>query len=243
MTAQPTGQAGFTTTHWSVVLAAQADSTPKAQAALTQLCERYWYPLYAYLRRSGHSADEAQDLTQAFFARILEKRSFRQADSARGRFRSFLLASLKNFVANERGRERAQKRGGAIPPLSLEFDTAEGRYRIEPPSDETPEKVFDRRWALTLLEDVLARLRGEFVKAQKEAVFDQLKGYLAGPRTEVGYAAVGKQLEMSEGAVKVAVHRLRRRFRDLLREEIAHTVSSPGEVEDEIRHLWTAVGR
>ena len=243
MTAQPTGQAGFTTTHWSVVLAAQADSTPKARAALAQLCERYWYPLYAYLRRSGHSADDAQDLTQAFFARILEKRTFRQADPARGRFRSFLLASLKNFVANERGRARAQKRGGVTPPLSLEFDTAEGRYRIEPPNDETPEKVFDRRWALTLLEGVLARLRGEFVKTQKETVFDHLKVYLAGQKADVGYAKVGEQLEMTEGAVKVAVHRLRRRFRHLLREEISQTVSSPDQVEDEIRHLWTAVGR
>ncbi len=243
MTTEPVGRARFTTTHWSVVLAAQRDSTPHAREALTQLCERYWHPLYAYLRRSGHSADEAQDLTQGFFARIFEKRTFREADPERGRFRSFLLASLKNFVANERERARANKRGGSAPPLSFEFDTAEEQYRIDPPSDETPDKVFDKRWALTLLQNVLERLRTELSRSDKDHVFEQLKSCLTGERPGVGYAEVGARLGMSEGAVKVAVHRLRRRFRDLLLEEISQTVSSPDEVEDEIRHLWSSVGR
>ena len=243
MTAQPVGRDRFTTTHWSVVLAAQRDSTPSAREALTRLCESYWYPLYAFLRRSGHNADDAQDLTQAFFARILEKRTLRAADPDRGRFRSFLLASLKNFVANERNRAHAKKRGGVLPPLSFEFDTAEGRYQIEPSTDDTPETIYDRRWALTLLERVLGRLRGEFEQSDKAQVFEQLKVTLTGEKTDVGYADVGARLDMSEGAVKVAVHRLRRRFRALLHEEIAQTVSSPAEVDDEIRHLWAAVGR
>ena len=193
--------------------------------------------------RSGHSADEAQDLTQGFFARILEKRTFREADPERGRFRSFLLASLKNFVANERERARANKRGGSAPPLSFEFETAEEQYRIDPPSDETPDKVFDKRWALTLLQNVLERLRTELSRSDKDRLFEQLKLFLTGERAGAGYAEVGARLGMSEGAVKVAVHRLRRRFRDLLLEEISQTVSSPDEVEDEIRHLWSSVGR
>ena len=243
MTAQPVGHARFTTTHWSVVLAAQRDSTPQARKALARLCESYWHPLYAYLRRSGQSADEAQDLTQAFFTRILEKRTFRDADPDRGRFRSFLLASLKNFVANERKRAHAKKRGGALPPLSFEFEAAEERYQIEPATDETPDTVFDKRWALTLLENVLGRLRTELEKSDKERLFEQLKVFLTGEKPNVGYAEVGARLNMSEGAVKVAVHRFRRRFRALLHEEITQTVSSPDEVEDEIRYLWAAVGR
>ena len=242
ITAEPVGAARFTTTHWSLVLAAQRDSTPQARAALTRLCESYWHPLYAYLRRSGSSADDAQDLTQAFFARILEKQTFRSADPDRGRFRSFLLTSLKNFVANERERAKALKRGGALPVLSFEFEAAEERYQIEPPSDETPETVFERRWALTLLEHVVTRLRAELKKAGKEEQFEQLKVFLTGESRAVGYAEVGLRLNMSEGAVKVAVHRLRRRFRALLQDEIAQTVSSPAEVDDEIRHLWSAVG-
>ncbi len=243
MAAQPVGPARFTTTHWSVVLAAQRDSTAQAREALTRLCESYWHPLYAFLRRSGQSADEAQDLTQAFFARILEKRTFRDADPDRGRFRSFLLASLKNFVANERERAHAQKRGGNLPVLSLEFDSAERQYQIEPADDETPETVFDKRWALTLLEHVLGRLRTELDKAGKQRQFEELKVFLTGEKPNVGYAGIGERLDMSEGAVKVAVHRLRRRFRALLRDEISQTVASPNDVDDEIRYLWAAVGR
>ena len=243
MPAQPLGGARFTTTRWSVVLAAQRDSTPQAREALTRLCESYWHPLYSYLRRSGYTADQSQDFTQAFFTRILEKQTLRNADPERGRFRSFLLASLKNFVANEHAREHAKKRGGAQPPLSLSFESAEEQYQIDPPSDETPDKTFDRQWALTLLENVLKRLRHELESAGKERQFERLKVFLTGETPGVGYAEIWSQLEMSEGAVKVAVHRLRRRFRTLLQDEIAQTVSSPDEVEDEMRHLWSAVGR
>lgn len=226
------------------MLAAGADvSSAGAHEALATLCETYWYPLYAFLRSRGSSVEDAQDLTQAFFARVLEKHAIRQADPARGRFRSFLLASLKNFAANERDREIAKKRGGGVPVVSLEFESAEGRFQMEPASNETPEKIFDRRWALTLLDRVLSRLKAEMVPSGREAQFDRLKAYLTGGQPQLSYAQTAGDLGMSEGAVKVAVHRLRRHFRDLLRDEIAQTVSSPGEIDDELRHLWSAVGR
>jgi RNA polymerase sigma factor (sigma-70 family) len=211
--------------------------------ALATLCETYWYPLYAFLRSRNYSADDAQDLTQAFFARLLEKQTIRQADPARGRFRSFLLASLKNFAANEHDREIARKRGGDVAILSLEIETAEGRFQMELPSDETPERVFDRRWALTLLDRVMSRLKSETARSDKPSQFDRLKAYLTGDQPQLSYAETASHLGTSEGAVKVAVHRLRRRFRDLVRDEIAHTVSSPEEIEDELRHLWSSVGR
>ena len=236
-------RARFTTTHWSMVLAAQGDSTPTAAEALSQLCERYWYPLYAYLRRTGYRAEEAQDLTQGFFTHIFEKHAIRHADPHRGRFRSFLLTSLKNFIASEWDRTRAQKRGGRVPHISLEWETAEGRYQLEPRDDATPQKVFDRRWALTLLECVLGRLTTEFTSAGKGHQFEHLKVYLTGEEPQRSYAETGATLDMSADAVKVAVHRLRRRFRTHLREEIAQTVASVEEVDDEIRHLWAAVGR
>jgi RNA polymerase sigma factor (sigma-70 family) len=233
----------FATTRWSLVLAAGAGaSEPSAREALAVLCETYWYPLYAYLRGRGYSAENAQDVTQAFFMRLLEKHALRQADPTRGRFRSFLLTSLKNFAANERERQIAMKRGGATPPLPLEFETAEGRFQMEPQSNETPERVFDRRWALTLLARVMSRLQEE-MRGSRARQFNLLKGYLTGDETDRSYAEAAADLDMTEGAVKVAVHRFRRRFRDLVREEIAHTVSSPEEVQDEMRHLWTSVGR
>jgi RNA polymerase sigma factor (sigma-70 family) len=238
------GRAHFATTRWSLVLAAGADvSSVEAHEALATLCETYWYPLYAFLRGRGSSVEDAQDLTQAFFARVLEKHAIRQADPARGRFRSFLLASLKNFAANERDRDIAKKRGGGVPVVSLEFESAEGRFQLEPASSETPEKIFDRRWALTLLDRVLSRLKAEMVSHGREAQFDRLKAYLTGDQPQLSYAETAADVGMSEGAVKVAVHRLRRHFRDLLRDEIAQTVSSPGEIDDELRHLWAAVGR
>ena len=215
--------ARFDTTHWSVVLAAGSDSTAGAKQALSTLCETYWYPLYAYLRRQGRSAEDAQDLTQGFFQQILEKGTVERADPERGRFRSFLLISLKHYVTNEWDKEQAGKRGGGVRHLSLELENAEGRYQLEPPDDTTPEKVFDRRWALTLLDNVLGKLRAEFVKADKEAIFGRLKVFLGGGSADESYAGIGRELDMSEGAVKVAVHRLRRRYRDLLREEIAQT--------------------
>ena len=235
----------FATTRWSVVLAAGADtSSPGVHQALATLCETYWYPLYGFLRSRGFSAEDAQDLTQAFFARLLEKHALRHADPSRGRFRSFLLASLKNFAANERDREIAGKRGGGAPMLSLEIESAEGRFQMEPPTDETPERVFDRRWALTLLDRVMLRLQAEITaRSEKSSAFDRLKTYLTGDQPQLSYAETASELGMSEGAVKVAVHRLRKRFRDLVRDEIAHTVSSPAEIEDELRHLWSSVGR
>ena len=232
----------FVTTRWSVVLAAGSNvASAGAREALTSLCETYWYPLYAFLRSRGHSAPDAEDLTQAFFARLLEKHALRHADPGRGRFRSFLLTSLTHFAANEYDKEAAKKRGGGIPALSLEFENAEGRFQLEPATTETPEKLFDRRWAFTLLDRVLARLRTEMIEGDKESQFEQLKTYLVGDQPQPSYAEIASALGMSEGAIKVAVHRLRRRFRDLIRDEIMQTVSSPDEVEDELRHLWSSV--
>jgi RNA polymerase sigma-70 factor (ECF subfamily) len=238
------GKAHFATTRWSLVLAAGAGgSSEGVRKALTTLCETYWYPLYAFLRSRGSSVEDAQDLTQAFFARLLEKHDLRQADPARGRFRSFLLTSLKNFAANEHDREIAKKRGGGVPIVSLEFESAEDRFQMEPPTHDTPERIFDRRWALTLLDRVLSRLKAEMADGGRQAQFERLKTYLTGDQPQLSYAQTAGELGMSEGAVKVAVHRLRRQFRDLLRDEIAQTVSSPEEIEDELRHLRSAVGR
>jgi RNA polymerase sigma factor (sigma-70 family) len=227
------------------VLAAGAEaSSAAADEALTTLCETYWYPLYAFLRSRGSSVEDAQDLTQAFFARVLEKHAFRQANPARGRFRSFLLTSLKNFASNEYDRRTTRKRGGGVPLVPLEFDSAEGRFQLlEPSSHDTPERVFDRQWALTLLNRVLARLKTEMAGHDRESQFERLKTYLTGDEPQLSYAQTAGDLDMSEGAVKVAVHRLRRRFRDLLRDEIAQTVSSPAEIDDELRHLRSSVGR
>jgi RNA polymerase sigma factor (sigma-70 family) len=238
-------QGHFVTTRWSVVLAAGLDSSsPTVHQALATLCETYWYPLYAFLRSRGYSTADAQDLTQSFFAHLLEKHALRRADRSRGRFRSFLLASLKNFASHERNREAAGKRGGTVPLLSLEIESAEGRFQMEPPSDETPERVFDRRWALTLLDRVMSRLQAEtLARSENPFSFDRLKTYLTDDQPQLSYADSASDLRMSEGAVKVAVHRLRKRFRDLVRDEIAHTVSSPSEIEDELRHLWSSVGR
>jgi RNA polymerase sigma factor (sigma-70 family) len=240
----PGGRGRFATTRWSLVLAAGADLAGTAgREALTALCETYWYPLYAFLRGRGHSTEDAEDLTQAFFARVLEKNAISQADPSRGRFRSFLLASLTHFAANEHDRDIAKKRGGGVRPLSLEFLGAEGRFQMEPASEETPEKIFDRRWALTLLERVLSRLETDVVRSGGETQFSVLKNYLTGEEPQLRYADTARELGMSEGAVKVAVHRLRRRFRDLVRDEISHTVSLPDEIEDELRHLWAAIAR
>ena len=231
----------FATTHWSLVLAAGRDSSARSRAALATLCEQYWYPAYVVVRRQGYSADDAGDLTQEFFTRVLEKSYFQQVDPARGRFRSFLLACLRHFLSNERDRAQSLKRGGKHPPLPLEIETAEGRYQIEPRDDLTPEKVFDRRWALTLLDRVLNQLRDEQVAAGKAAAFDALKGFLTGDADAPPYRSVARRLKMSEGAVKVAVHRLRRRFRDLLTDEIAQTVLEPADIDSEIQYLLEAV--
>jgi RNA polymerase sigma factor (sigma-70 family) len=232
----------FVTTHWSLVLAAVHRTSPAADDALAELCEIYWYPLYAHLRGRGYTSEDAQDLTQAFFVRVLEKRALSEADPARGRFRSFMLTAMKNFAANQFDRSVALKRGGAVSIIPLDVLAAEGRLQLEPVSDHTPETIFDRRWPLTLLERVIARLKIE-ARGRNQSQFDHLTGYLTGDEPRLSYAETAAVLGMSEGAVKVAVHRLRRRFRELVRAEIGQTVSSPDEVEDELRHLWSAVRR
>ena len=233
----------FETTHWSIVLAAGSQSTGRSREALATLCETYWYPLYAYLRRQGHNIEDAEDLTQGFFARVLEKGVLQAANPRRGRFRSFLLRSLKNYVANERDRAQAQKRGGVVPPLPLEFETARSRYLREPQDESTPESAFDRRWALTVLDRVRTRLRTDFRQRGKEALFDGLKIYLVGTERQSSCHETAAGLGMSEAAVRVAVHRLRRRFGELLRDEIGQTVTNHQEVEDEIQHLIRALSR
>ncbi|HUF62893.1 MAG TPA: RNA polymerase subunit sigma-24 [Verrucomicrobiales bacterium] len=231
----------FTTTRWSVVLSAKGKDSPEAAGALEYLCRAYWYPLYAHVRRTGCSPADAEDLTQGFFARLLEKDWLDAADRERGRFRSFLLASLNHFLANEWDRGRAQKRGGRFQIVSLDALAGEERFRHEPATTATPDRDFDRRWALTLLEAVLARLKREYVENAKAHLFEQLKGTLSGDRSGIPYATLSRELAMSEGAVRVAAYRLRRRYRELLRQEIAGTVVNPGEVEDELRCLFAAL--
>ncbi len=228
----------FATTHWTVVLAAGRGASPGAFEALEQLCRTYWYPLYAFIRRRGHDAHEAQDLTQGFFARFLEKNYLGDVDRSKGRFRSFLLASLKHFLANEWDRRNALKRGGGRTVIALDDREAESRYRLEPKDEWSADKIYERRWALTLLDRVLARLQEEFVSAGKAEQFEHLKLFLSLGKNAAPYADVAAKLGMTEGAVKVAVHRMRHRYRELLRNEIARTVSSPAEVEEEIRCLF-----
>jgi RNA polymerase sigma factor (sigma-70 family) len=231
----------FATTRWSLVLAAGHQTDERSSEALASLCEMYWYAVYAFIRRQGYRPEDGADLTQAFFLRVLEKNYFQDADPARGRFRAFLCASIRHFLSNERDRARALKRGGAHPLISLDVETAEGRYELQPRDDLTPEKLFDRHWALTLLERVLTRLREDHVSAGKAELFDHLKGFLTGDSAAVPYADVAKALGMTEGAVKVAVHRLRRHFRDTLVQEIAETVSDPADIDAEIEYLLKAV--
>ena len=231
----------FSTTHWSQVLrAAQPDST-EAYEALTRLCHTYWYPLYAFVRRQGHSPEDAQDLVQGFFARLLEKGFLKDADPEKGKFRSFLLIALRRFMANEWDRARRLKRGGGFEIVSLDQPETEQRYASEPMDDRSPEKVYDRLWAMTLLEQVLNRLEAEFAAAGKATLFDELKLYLNGLNGQSTYAEVGSRLGMTVAAVKVAVHRLRQRYRELLRLEIAHTVATPEAIDDEIRELFAAI--
>jgi len=231
----------FATTHWSLVLAARDRAEPGAHAALASLCGLYWYPLYAYVRRRGHGADEAHDLTQEFFARLLAKDFLAGVDRGKGEFRSFLLAACNHFLANERDRARAKKRGGGRPVLSLDAADAEGRYRAEPAGGLTPEQLFERRWALALLGEVMARLRADYKGKGKGRLFDRLRGFLVGEKG-AGHRGAADELGLSEGAVKVAVHRLRGRYRELLREEIGRTVATSDEIEEEIRELFAALG-
>lgn len=228
----------FLTTRWSLILAAGAAGTGESRQALVALCEAYWYPVYAYIRRKTSDGERAQDLAQDFFIRLLEKDFFSQAEPERGRFRGFLLASVRHFLVNEYHRGRAQKRGGGRVPLSLDFQTADQRYALEPADRRSPEVLFERQWALALVETTLARLKDEAHRFGSEARFERLKGFLTGESRD-HYADAARDLGMSEGAVKVAVHRLRRRFASLLREAVTDTVESPEEVDAEIRHLFS----
>ena len=227
----------FRTTHWSVVLQAGTSDSPEQFSALERLCRAYWYPLYSFVRRRGHDAHEAQDLTQAFFERFLEKKYLADVSAAKGKIRSFLLAALQHFLANEWDRARAQKRGGGATLLSLNEGEAEERFHFEPPDQLTPEKAFERRWVETVLEQVLSRLRDECNEAGHEDRFEALKVYLLDEKGAVSFAEMARRLQMTEPAVKGLVRRMRQRYREIFREEIANTVADPKEVDEEIQHL------
>lgn len=239
----PGSQACFQDTHWSVVLAAGRSDSPRATAALETLCRAYWPPLYAFVRRRGYSPEEAQDLTQEFFARLLQRNDLATVSPEKGRFRSFLLTVLKHFLVNEWHRGRCQKRGGGQVAMALDALPVEARCQIEGMETVTPETVFERHWAFTVLDRTLARLREEYARTGRSDLFDLLIQTLPGQERTVPRAELAGRCGISIGAVDVAVHRLRRRYGELLREEIAHTVSDPGEIDDEIRHLRALLGR
>lgn len=231
----------FDTTHWSVVLKAGGETSTEAQAALDHLCRTYWYPLYAYVRRQGHNIEDAQDLTQQFFARLLEHKYLKLADRDRGRFRTFLLTSLKYFLINEWKQANRQKRGGGCQFISRDGSEMETRFMAEPSNGRSPDKAFERQWALVLLGRVLDQLQAEFASAGRGQVFEELKPYLTGEDIEGSYAEVGRRLGMTEGNIKVTVHRLRQRYRELLKKEILRTVDDLAIVDEEIRHLIAAL--
>jgi RNA polymerase sigma-70 factor (ECF subfamily) len=232
----------FLTTHWSVVLAAKDKSSPESAAALEVLCRAYWFPLYAFVRRQGHSPSDAQDLTQEFFARLLAKEYLQAADREKGRFRTFLRVALRRFLANEWDRARRLKRGGGHTPLPLDTTAAEQRYQAEGDNALAPDRLYEQRWARTLLEQALARLRADYAAAGNTAEFDQLKGALTAERGGIAYRDLAAALDLTEGAARVAVHRLRKRFREEFRAAVAETVSAPEEVEGELRHLVALLG-
>jgi RNA polymerase sigma-70 factor (ECF subfamily) len=240
---QPGNEGRFATTRWTLVLAAGRGKSKESDEALAALCEAYWYPLFAFARRLGHSPEESQDLTQEFFARLLEKNYLGAADPERGRFRSFLLAAFKHFLAKERERAHAQKRGGGRPTLPLDFEAGERRYSLEPAHEVTAEHLYEQRWALAVLDQVLARLRDEFGRAGKADLFERLKGHLAGAEADPSCREAAAELGTTEGAFKMAVHRLRHRFREVLLAEIAQTVAGADDVEEELRHLFAALRR
>ena len=236
---QPAQQ--FNTTHWSVVLQAGEANSPRSTEALAWLYQTYWYPLYAYVRRRGHNRDDAQDLTQEFFAHLLERNGVDAADPNRGRFRTFLLTSLKNFLNNDWKKANREKRGGGQKVISLDEETAETRFSAEPAVAQTPDAFYDRGWAEIIVERALAAMRAEFVEAKKRDFFVRLKVFVWGEKSGLPYADMARELAMTEGAVKVAVHRLRQRYRELLRAEVARTVSTPAEVNDEVRYLASVI--
>ncbi len=239
----PAGPAAFQSTHWTVVLEAARQDSPSGQAALAVLYQTYRHPVYAFIRRSGQPVDEAADLTQDFFARLLERNWLASITREGGRFRSVLLTAVKHFLANERDHARTQRRGGGQPLLSIDDESPEIHYQAEPVERVTPELLFERRWALRMLEKVLERLRHEYLRAEKADLFEELKVFLSGSARPMPHAELAAKYEISVSAVGVAVHRLRRRYGELLRQEIARTVNDPQEVDDEIRHLITVLGR
>ena len=227
----------FAATHWSVVLTAGKSDLPQAAEALESLCRAYWYPLYAYARRQGNGPEDAEDLTQQFFLRLLEKNYLANADRERGKFRTFLLGSMKNFLVNEWKRTGRLKRGGGYGFVSFDAAAAEGRYAGEPKGEAVAETLFDRQWAVALVEQVFAALGAEFTTAEKGALLDELKGFVWGEENSASFAEIGARLNMAEGTVRVSLHRLRQRFRELLRREVAQTVARPEDVDGELRHL------
>jgi RNA polymerase sigma factor (sigma-70 family) len=231
----------FATTRWSLVLTAAGGESSRSRQALGELCEAYWYPLYAFIRRRGHTPEQAADLTQGYLLRVLEKGYLKQVTPEAGKFRSFLFASVQHYLSNQHDRERAVKRGGGRTPLSLDADAAEGRYRIEPADGLTPERLFERRWALEVLQRAMARLREEAVRTGDARRFEKLKTYVTGEDSAPAYREAAAELGMTETAVAVAVHRMRKQFGQRLRNEIAETVADPREIDEEIRHLLAAL--
>ena len=238
-----TPRAHFATTRWSVVLAARAEQSPASQEALETLCRGYWYPLYAFVRRVGHSAHDAQDLTQEFFSRLLQKHWLDAAEQERGRFRSFLVMAMKRFLANEWDRSRSAKRGGGHACVPMDTEFAETRYAQEPAATIPADSLYERRWALTLLDQAMAALRAEYEKDGRGDDFAHLKEFLVAERGAIPYGEIAGTLGIAEGAARVAVHRLRKRFREVFRETIAETVTNPGDVDAEIRFVVEILSR
>ena len=233
--------AQFRTTHWSVVLAATREPSPEATEALAELCQTYWYPLYAYVRRKGYEVADAQDLTQGFFARVLEKNYMGAVDRRKGKFRSFLLASLEHFLAKEWTRAHRLKRGGGQTIIPLDSSDTEHRYRLEPADDWTAERIYERRWALTVLEQAMFALEREYSAAGKQRLFEELRPFISGEDEDLSYGDLARRLQMGGAAVRMAVHRLRQRYGEAVRNEIARLVQRPEEIEDELRHLFGAL--
>jgi DNA-directed RNA polymerase specialized sigma24 family protein len=233
----------FHTTHWTEVLAAGAENSPEAGEALARLCQTYWLPIYAFIRKRGHGPHQAQDLTQEFFAGFLEKRHVEQAVRDRGRFRSFLMTSVENFLRNAHDRSQAQKRGGGKSLISLDDQDAEALYLGARSDEADPAAAFEQRWASTLLQTVLTRHRDEFAKGGRSELFDALQAHLWGDADSIPYPLLAERFAMTVPNIKTTAHRLRARYREMLREEIARTVSHPGEIDDEIRHLMRVVSQ
>ena len=246
LTSEPSSQSStapgdiFATTHWTVVLAAGKRSTPQSDSALEQLCRAYWFPLYAYVRRRGHTKEDAEDLTQAFFARFLARNYLEGLRAERGRFRAFLLASLKHFLANEWDKSRRQKRGGNVTHLSLDWQSADTKFQVAATNEPSPDRAFDREWAVTLLAGVIEHLQAECAADGKANLFEHLKIFLTTGKGELSHAEAARSLGMDETAVRVTVHRLRKRYRQLLRDEIAQTLADAADVDEEMRALFGA---